>query len=71
MSEKLCIFCNHFRFEYIGVGPDYSEYTGGDAYGGLSCEKKHFYEERPSDTEDFRKVLLNAVKCKDYDEAKP
>ena len=71
MAEKLCIFCKNFYFEDIGVGPDYSEHTGGDTYGGLSCGKRHFHEERPWDTDDFRKILLTAVKCKDYDEAKP
>ena len=71
MNEKLCIFCRHFCFDDIGTEPDYSEYTGGSGYGGMSCAQKHYSEERPYDTDDFRNILLTADKCKDYDEVKP
>lgn len=62
--EKLCLFCEHFDF--VGMGPDYSSMTGGDPYGGMACNKRHYSEERPYDVEDFRRVLLRAEKCKDY-----
>ena len=65
-GTKLCVTCEHFVFESIGVGPDYSEMTGGDPYGGMSCGKRHFYEERPYDTKDFREIVVRAEKCKDY-----
>ena len=66
MSEKLCMFCEHFDFEAIGIGQDYSEYTGGDPYGGMTCKKRHYVEERPHDLAGFRRVLMTAKKCKDY-----
>ncbi len=64
--EKLCIFCKHFKWENPGIGPDYSEYTGGDAYGGAGCEKGQFSEERPIDEDEMRELYLKASSCPDY-----
>lgn len=66
VNEKLCVFCEHFDFEAIGVGPDYSEATGGDPYGGMTCKKRHYVDERPDDLDDFRAILLKAETCPDY-----
>ena len=73
MSEKLCIFCNHFRWsaeEMWGMG---STLTGPMMEGGdASCGKGHGKGwGYPQDEDDFRKIILTAAKCKDYDQVKP
>lgn len=70
MSEKLCVFCKRFDWESIYTDAPYSEYTGGDTWGGASCGAGHYRDERPSDTEDFRVLILRAEKCKDYEPPK-
>lgn len=72
MSEKLCIFCKHFQWtkeSCWGVG---STMTGPMMEGGdTQCGKGHAeIHEYPSDEADFRRIILFAQKCPDYDEAK-
>lgn len=88
MSEKLCIFCNHFHWraeEQCGMGSTMTGpmMTGGDA----SCRKGHlsiealnpktkrgkyinheFISNRPENEDDFRRIILIAAKCPDYDQ---
>lgn len=66
VTERLCLFCEHFVWERCGTGADYSECTGGDDYGGASCKKSHFNEDRPYDEDDLRRILIKAVSCDDY-----
>lgn len=81
MSEKLCVFCDHFgwnRFEYY----QYSTMTDG-TNGGIQCAKgqinairfndskwtEDFYksaEIMPDDTAEFREIIQSAIKCPDY-----
>ena len=65
-TEKLCMFCPHFDWEGVGY-IYYSTLTGGDVTGGMSCKKGHFYEDRPDDTAAFRKIILTAQTCPDYE----
>ncbi|HMJ28590.1 MAG TPA: hypothetical protein VK512_07705 [Xanthobacteraceae bacterium] len=70
MSEKLCVFCKNFdwgKLEYTY----YSTLTGGDMSGGATCRKKHFFEVNPESDDAFRKLILIAQNCTDYDEVKP
>jgi hypothetical protein len=68
MAEKLCIFCEHFRYDNIY---DWQSDCSGGSEGGYTCNKNHYYEERPSDQKDLRKILLRADKCKDYSPPEP
>ena len=73
MAEKLCIFCTKFRWrkeEQWGSGSTMTGamMTGGDA----SCAAGHGAEwGRPYDEDDFRKIILTAASCPDYDQVKP
>jgi hypothetical protein len=69
MSEKLCVFCKHLEYE-SGTGGDYPDPAQ------LSCRKKHkllpepggfFYMQSIYDIDDFRKMILTAETCPDYD----
>lgn len=65
MSEKLCVFCKHFDWERLNY-THYSDETGGDMSGGMSCNQRHFIDENPMDNDDFRRVILTAQNCPDY-----
>lgn len=73
VPEKLCIFCEHFRWrkeEQWGMG---STMTGPMMKGGsASCAKGHddpswLY---PSDENEYRTIILQAAKCPDYEQVK-
>lgn len=69
MSEKLCVFCKHFRFSQ-GHHHGGSEYTGEWVTSdGCRCEMKHLpYDEgMPADEDELRKTLLTAETCPDYE----
>lgn len=66
MTEKLCVFCKHFDFESICY-QYYSTLTGGDTTGGMTCKKHVYTEERPYDTQDFRRIILKAETCQHYE----
>ena len=65
MSEKICVFCEHFDWRGIGYAY-YSTLTVGAIDGGMCCKKHHFYEERPDDNGGFRAIILKAETCADY-----
>lgn len=69
MSEKLCIFCNHMRWDAIEYW-HISTITGGMLQGGASCGKGHYHGMKPEDERILRLMLLRAETCPDYDEAK-
>ena len=72
MSEKLCIFCEHFRWkseEVWGMGSTQTGpmFDGGDA----TCEAGQYkgeweYQSRPDDEVDFRQIILRGQNCKHY-----
>ncbi len=70
MSEKLCIFCQHFTWSKESMWGMGSTMTGPMMGGGdTQCDKGH--EEifhYPEDEEDFRKIILFARKCQDYEQ---
>lgn len=67
--EKNCMFCNHLEFH----GGGYGDYPDPDH---LSCAKGHFKgshwggEHHVYDAADFRKIIIKAQTCPDYDQAK-
>jgi hypothetical protein len=65
VSERNCMFCKHLEYEPAGYG----EYADP---AGLSCRKGHFkaWDNFVYNEGDFRKIVVRAVKCPDYDEAK-
>ena len=71
MNEKLCVFCKHLYF-YGGL-QGYSEMTPGST-ATMDCLKKHFsYDERNlfiMGADEYRKTILKAETCKDYEQVK-
>ena len=69
--EKLCVFCTHAEFNDSGCWGDYPDPAK------LECHKGHFegrYHEvglPVYDMEDFRKIIVQAESCPDYNEVKP
>lgn len=71
--EKLCIFCQHFRFN-----KPYREHTTAtgdfDMPGNLKCNRNHLDElelcmEDDQEFEEsfqYRRIILTAKKCPDY-----
>ena len=68
LGVQLCIFCEHFSWskeEQWGMG---STMTGPMMSGGDAvCAKGHF-DERPESDDDWRRIILHAVKCPDFKE---
>ena len=70
MSERLCIFCTRFRWEnetQWGMG---STQTGPLMEGGFAeCRAGHKWEiSYPQDQDDWRRIIVAAATCQDYDE---
>lgn len=65
MSEKLCVFCKHFKYEAI-ADYSFSSMTSGTD-GGFTCMKGRYVERRPDDENEFRKLLLTAEACENYE----
>ena len=69
--EQLCIFCKHFKWsreEMWGMGSTQTGpmFEGGDA----TCAAGKFageWENKPSDEEEFRKIILRANNCNAYE----
>lgn len=61
--QPLCLWCEHF---YLETGsPGYSDLTpGSDFY--MDCSKGHWEYDQYSSTEQYRKCILTALRCKDY-----
>lgn len=63
--EKLCVFCEHFNWSAVEY-TYYSTLTGGSTDGGASCNKMHYYEERPGDNGELHALFARAEECTDY-----
>ena len=62
---RVCILCKELRYSSGDRG--YSEYTPGfDAQ--IECKKGHWrWEEYEDDAENFRRKMLSATDCPDYE----
>lgn len=68
--EKLCIFCIHFRWSKEDMWSMGSTLTGPMMSGGdAACDKKHLHE-YPGTEADWRRIILTATKCADYEQVK-
>lgn len=71
MSEKLCIFCKHFRWSEESCWGHGSTMTGPMMEGGdATCEAGQYkgeWDDRPSNEEDFRKIILRGQNCPHYE----
>lgn len=65
MSEKLCVFCTQLEMDTSGCGGEHPDPAN------FSCRKQHFYLNFFGGLDDFRKEILRAETCPDYDQAKP
>jgi len=66
MSEKLCIFCKHFKHEAVYASSGCPT-CGPDIDGGSTCKAGHFYEARPGDEGELNALYRLAERCKDYE----
>jgi hypothetical protein len=72
MSEKLCVFCKDWYFD--GGDTGYSEYTPG-YNASMGCYKDRWKKGTKSisimniySQEEFRKIILQAQTCPDYEQ---
>ena len=68
IPEKLCMFCNHLEYTRESGG-EYSEPPE------LNCAKGHYKDINWSNRavygwDDFRRMIVRAKDCPDYDQAK-
>ena len=63
--EKICCFCQHWRCTH-SAGYNYSEYTWSPGSFDLSCAKGHYSEDDDMDTEAFRRLIVKAQDCPDF-----
>ena len=73
MTERICMFCTHLSYEKASYG-DYSDPAA------LECCMGHFPSGREDgknvqsravyDVEDFRRLIIQAETCPDYDQVK-
>ena len=72
MMEKLCVFCNHWRFE--GGEPHYSARTPGED-ARMDCAKGHygrsFRMHNIYNEDGFREIIEKAKTCPDYSQFEP
>jgi hypothetical protein len=68
MAEKLCVFCRHVEMNTRGCHGDYPDPATFECGRGHWSEIPHYGIGFP---DDFRKVILTAATCPDYDEVKP
>lgn len=74
MAEKLCIFCEHFRWkkeEQWGMG---STLTGPMMEGGNASCDAGMATDWPymmDDESDWRRVIVTAQKCPEYKQVEP
>jgi hypothetical protein len=69
MSEKICMFCEHLKYD-TGGGYEYADPSQ------LSCSKGHFDKMGGGktfvyDLSDFRRLIVRAADCPDYKQVKP
>jgi hypothetical protein len=71
MSEKLCIFCKHFRWEEEPMWGMGSTLTGPMMVGGdATCAAGQFegkWDNRPRDEVDWRQIILRGEDCPKYE----
>lgn len=68
MIEKLCIFCENFKWEKEYQWGTGSTMTGAMMTGGWAkCGKGHFTG-YPNDEADYRRIILQGENCPDYDQ---
>jgi hypothetical protein len=69
VSEKLCIFCKHFRWERESQWGCGSTMTGPMMTGGdAQCAKGHYKDSPfPDDEAAFRAIILRGENCPDYE----
>ena len=70
--EKLCIFCKHFRWspeEMWGMGSTMTGpmMEGGDATCGAGMYKGQ-WDNRPTDENEYRTIILRGQKCEKYEQ---
>jgi hypothetical protein len=62
--NRLCVFCKHF---YLDMGcSDWSDTTPGED-AVIKCDKGYWVMCLFQDEEDYRRRILYAAKCKDWD----
>ena len=69
-AEKLCVFCKHLIWDYSagGGGCETCGY-GGEGEAKFVCGKGHWSWGEYQEIQEYRKNLLTAVTCKEYNEA--
>lgn len=69
-ATKLCVFCKHLYWDYAagGGGCDTCGW-GGEGEAKFICGKGHWRWGEYDDLKDYRKHLLTALTCKQYDES--
>lgn len=81
MSEKLCIFCTKFHWAKESMWGMGSTMTGPMMEGGdITCDDGHLkapsgipgwnYDPVPQDEDDWRRIIVQAQNCPDYDQVK-
>lgn len=70
MIEKLCVFCEHSYFDDSGSYEDYVDPTT------FACRVGHFDKmvggaPAVREIEDFRRVIVRAEDCPDYQQVRP
>jgi hypothetical protein len=70
MVEKLCLWCQHFCWTKESMWGMGSTMTGPMMEGGdFKCEVGHKWDVwQPDDQEDWRKVVVKAQTCPDYEQ---
>lgn len=64
-DNLLCIFCEHY---YVRTAePDYSEWTPGTQFTMLCLKGKWEVDPWKDNTSTYRKMLLTAHTCNDYE----
>lgn len=65
---KRCFFCRHFDWSEV-VYERHSTLTGGELFGGMTCNKRQFAGENPRDEAELQVLIKRAETCTMYDVA--
>jgi len=68
VTEKLCVFCVHLSYNDDGYG-EYAEPASLSCGKGRTLNGKNLWQS-VYDIEDFRRMILTAKDCPDYEQAK-
>jgi len=63
--EPLCLWCKHFAL-HTG-SPGYSEWTPGSEFDMYCLLKGHWTWTQYSSEDEYRKCILTALRCPDYE----